>query len=198
MLSSVPGSFRDPANRVYSFSENSEKGQDYGVYRGVNQKSLDYYRELSQAPFFKGLVADRKLVRTKEVDSGNIFKQIKNDGWAGVLEHEPVPFITYPYEWPFEMLKDAAILHLDILEEALEGGWTLKDATPYNIQWLNSRPVFIDIPSFEPWETGSPWVGYRQFCNMFLTPLMLRAHLDIDHLPLLRSCLLYTSDAADE
>ncbi len=189
MLSSVPGSFRDPANRVYSFSENSEKGQDYGVYRGVNQKSLDYYRELSQAPFFKGLVADRKLVRTKEVDSGNIFKQIKNDGWAGVLEHEPVPFITYPYEWPFEMLKDAAILHLDILEEALEGGWTLKDATPYNIQWLNSRPVFIDIPSFEPWETGSPWVGYRQFCNMFLTPLMLRAHLDIDHLPLLRSYL---------
>jgi 2-polyprenyl-3-methyl-5-hydroxy-6-metoxy-1,4-benzoquinol methylase len=85
------------------------------------------------------------------------------------------------------MLKDAALLQLQLIETSFENGWALKDATPYNIQWMGSRPVFIDVGSFVPWSEGEPWVGYRQFCSMFLTPLMLRAHLGIDHLPLLRS-----------
>lgn len=104
-----------------------------------------------------------------------------------MLEHAVIPFVSYPYEWTFSMLKDAALLQLHILEQSLENGWTLKDATPYNIQFEGSRPVFIDIPSFEPWIKGKPWVGYRQFCTMFLTPLMLKSHLGIDQLPVLRS-----------
>ena len=111
------------------------------------------------------------------------------EGWAGIMEHAVVPFVSYPYEWTFSMLKDAALLQLHLLEKSLENGWILKDATPYNIQWVGPRPCFIDLPSFEPWIEGEPWVGYRQFCSMFLTPLMLRAHLGIDHLPLLRSYL---------
>ena len=112
---------------------------------------------------------------------------VLSEGWGGVLEHDVVPFVSYPYEWTFSMLKDAALLQLHLIEQCLEHGWTLKDATPFNIQFIGSQPIFIDIPSFEPWVDGEPWVGYRQFCSMFLTPLMLRAHLGINQLPFLRS-----------
>ena len=73
--------------------------------------------------------------------------------------------------------KEGDKLQLRVIKTSLENGWTLKDASPFNIQWVGSRPVFIDIPSFEPRVPGEPWVGYRQFCSMFLTPLLLRAHL---------------------
>jgi len=181
MLSSNPGSFRDPANRVYVLPESRS------IYRGVNQETLDNYKTLTQLEFFRKFVKDRVVVKTEEITSGKVHKEIISEGWVGVFKHETIPFISYPYEWTFSMLKDAALLHLKLVEQSLENGWTLKDATPYNIQWVNMRPIFIDLPSFEPWEEGTPWVGYRQFCSMFLTPLMLRAHLGIDHLPLLRS-----------
>ena len=77
------------------------------------------------------------------------------------------------------MLKDAALLHLHLLGHALDEEMTLKDATSYNIQWLGSQPTFIDIPSFERLVPGTPWVGYRQFCELFLYPLMLQAYKDV-------------------
>src|SRR5690554_8160071 len=98
--------------------------------------------------------------------------ELAGAGWAGYLTHERVPFVSYPYEWCFGMLKDAALLHLDILERAIPRGWTLKDATAYNVQYIGARPVFIDTPSFTPYRNGEPWIGYRQFCMMFLYPLM--------------------------
>ena len=110
-------------------------------------------------------------------------------GWAAVVEHEAVDFPTWPYEWPFGMLKDAALLQLRVLETSIRAGWIQKDATPFNIQWIGTRPVFIDIPSFVAREDGEYWQGYRQFCSMFLIPLMLTAHLRIPFQPLLRSCL---------
>ena len=76
------------------------------------------------------------------------------------------------------MLRDAALLQLDLIEAAIKEGMTLKDATPYNVQFVSGRPVFIDIPSFETLLAGAPWTGYRQFCEMFLFPLMLQAKLD--------------------
>lgn len=190
MLAADPGSFRDPENKVYVLSKaTGSKGSHLEIYRGVNKALLSNFKSLSEQPFFNALIQNGSVIATQEVTTGKNVKAIQKDGWAGVLKHETVPFITYPYEWTFAMLKDAALLHLDIVEHALENGWTLKDATPYNVQWIKTRPVFIDIPSFEPWDEGTPWVGYRQFCSMFLTPLLLRAHLGIDHLPLLRAYL---------
>ena len=87
------------------------------------------------------------------------------------------------------MLKDAALLHLDVLEQALGNGWTLKDGSAYNLQWRGQRPVFIDVSSFEPYRDGDSWTGYRQFCMMFIIPLLLKAHRDIQLAPLLRSNL---------
>ncbi len=109
--------------------------------------------------------------------------------WTSRHLREPLEFITWPYEWPFSMLKDAGLLQLRLLDTAVRNGWILKDATPFNIQWRQARPVFIDTPSFVPWDGGEFWQGYRQFCSMFLIPLMITAHLRIPFQPLLRSRL---------
>lgn len=109
--------------------------------------------------------------------------------WVHALEHEAIPFISYPYEWPFSMLKDAALLQLDLLQSALEEDLILKDASPYNVQWRGARPVFIDIGSFERLRAGEPWAGYRQFCSLFLFPLMLRAYKGVPYRTWLRGDL---------
>ncbi|HIG41518.1 MAG TPA: class I SAM-dependent methyltransferase [Gammaproteobacteria bacterium] len=181
------GSFRDPVNRVYEVTPMVSGGKTR-ILRGLNKDALAIYQQLSGEAFFQEAldachIVQTELLATDDEDA----RAVMEEGWAGVLKHYPIPFVTYPYEWTFSMLKDAALLQLYLIEKSLENGWTLKDATPYNIQWIGPRPVFIDVPSFQPWEEGEPWVGYRQFCSMFLTPLMVRAHLDIDHLPILRS-----------
>ncbi|NKB57395.1 MAG: hypothetical protein GKS00_13800 [Alphaproteobacteria bacterium] len=181
------GSFRDPENQVYEVTRAAGGGKTR-ILRGLSQGALANYRLLSEEAFFQKAMDAGHIVQTSVLTAGDEdANAIMMDGWAGVLEHEPIPFVTYPYEWTFSMLKDAALLQLRLIEESLKNGWTLKDATPYNIQWIGPRPVFIDLVSFEPWEKGEPWVGYRQFCSMFLMPLMLRAHLGIDDLPLRRS-----------
>lgn len=190
MIKSNSGSFRDPSNRVYEVGPSAKsRVKAIQIFRGVNQAALENYRALAACPFYQDFEQKRQVVKTTEKKSGDAVKKIKADGWTGVLHHETISFVSYPYEWSFGMLKDAALLHLEIIETSLENGWTLKDATPFNIQWVNGKPIFIDLPSFEPWVKGTPWVGYRQFCSMFLTPLMLRAHLGIDHIPIVRSYL---------
>ena len=96
-----------------------------------------------------------------------------------ILKPAIVPFISYPYEWSFSELKDAALATLEIQMLALEKGMTLKDASVYNIQFLDGKPILIDTLSFETYEEGAPWVAYRQFCQHFLAPLSLMALVDI-------------------
>ena len=98
------------------------------------------------------------------------------DGYK-IIQPEPIPFISYPYEWCFRQLKDAALLTLMMVKTSMEYGMILKDATPYNIQFHRSKPVFIDTLSFERYEPSRPWTAYRQFCNMFLFPLYLEFYL---------------------
>jgi hypothetical protein len=100
-----------------------------------------------------------------------------------------VPFLSYPYEWPFSMLQDAALLQLDLNRRALAADLTLKDASPYNVQWRGAAPVFIDVGSFERLRPDEPWAGYRQFCMLFLYPLMLQAYKDLPYHALLRGSL---------
>ena len=99
------------------------------------------------------------------------------DMWA---EHRKLPLVTYPYEWPFECLKQAACLTLELLADALRNGYTLKDASAFNVQFVDSRPIFIDILSFEEYEEGAPFFGYKQFCEQFFAPLCLAAFAGID------------------
>ena len=108
---------------------------------------------------------------------------------AIVVEQMRVPVVSYPYEWPFEMLRRAALLQLEILERALASGFILKDATPYNIQFLGTRPVFVDLGSFLPYVDGQPWDAYAQFCRTFLNPLLLASATGVAYQPWLRSSL---------
>ena len=87
------------------------------------------------------------------------------------------------------MLRDAALLQLELNQRALRAKLALKDATPYNVQWRGSKPVFIDVGSFERLRPGEPWVGYRQFCMQFLYPLMLQAYKDLPYHAALRGSL---------
>ncbi len=105
---------------------------------------------------------------------------------AGVLRHERIPFVSYPYEWTFSMLKDAALVQLDLLVAALDRDMVLKDSTPYNVQFRGSRPVFVDIGSFERRREGEPWIGYRQFCMLYLYPLLLQSLKDVPFHPWLQ------------
>ena len=168
-----PGSFRDPGGRV--FLSNGE------VYRTLDDHALANWEALAATRFFSREVAAERIVATTFVDDFDI-----GGDWAGVLHHEKVPVITYPYEWTFSMLKEAALLQLDLLLAALSEGMILKDSTPFNIQWRGHKPVFIDIGSFERLDKGDIWVGYRQFLAQYLYPLMLTANVGIPFQPWLR------------
>jgi hypothetical protein len=167
-----PGSFRDRDGSVFY--------RDGRVLRTLSPKALANWRRLSATRFFAANVAAGRIVGTREAADVTV------PGAAGVLEHDRIPFVSYPYEWPFGMLKDAALLHLSLMKDALAEDMILKDSSAYNVQWVGSRPVFIDVPSFEPLGKGDPWVGYRQFCELFLYPLMLEAYKGVDYRPWLR------------
>ena len=95
----------------------------------------------------------------------------RSDSAYRVLEPEPVPYISYPYEWCFSQLKDAALTTLSIQQIAMQHDMSLKDASAYNIQFLQGRPVLIDTLSFERYREGEPWIAFRQFCQHLLAPL---------------------------
>jgi len=125
------------------------------------------------------LVSDGWLVAFEDINADAADLAHLNP--AAVLEHPSLPFVSYPYEWPFGVLKEAALHHLKVHLRALEHGVTLSDATAYNIQFEGSAPTFIDHLSFVPHEEGEFWKGHRQFCEQFLNPLLLRAYLGVPH-----------------
>jgi ribosomal protein L11 methylase PrmA len=106
-----------------------------------------------------------------------------------VIRPAPLEFVSYPFEWSFSQLKDAALLTLRAHAAAMQAGMTLRDATAYNVAFQHGRPVLIDSLSFERAEPDRPWVAYRQFCEHFLAPLSLMAHVDVRLAALLRDHL---------
>lgn len=178
-LSAEPGSFRDPDSRVYRDGDL--------ILRALSERGLSDWEHLAGTEFFARAQDVGTIVRTQALDN----RTTPGQGFqsAGTLRHERVPFVSYPYEWPFSMLRDAALLQLELMRDALAEDTILKDSSPYNVQWHGSRPVFIDIGSFEPLGEGEPWAGYRQFCCLFLYPLMLQAYAGLPFQPWLRGSL---------
>ncbi len=111
------------------------------------------------------------------------------DAGDGLVRQETLPFVSYAYEWPFAMLRDAAQLHLEVLERSLRRGFVLKDGSAYNVQFIGTQPRFIDLGSFTRHAEGTPWNGYAQFCRHFLAPLILAAHGPLPYQPWLRASL---------
>ena len=159
-------SFRDPSGFVFYLGNT--------IYRQVNISYKNDYLYFKNSGLYKRLVAEKLLIPFKEVSD---FKNADSEAFA-ILKTKNIPFISYPYEWCFEQMKDAALCTLRIQKFCLDYNISLKDASAYNIQFLKGRPIMIDILSFERYKEGLPWIAYLQFCQHFLGPLLLMGKED--------------------
>jgi ribosomal protein L11 methylase PrmA len=160
-------SFRDPSGFMFRREDQ--------LYRQVNRLYQGEYDRLMASGLYEKLTKDGLLISHQEVDLTPEAPELAYK----VLSPDLVPFISYPYEWSFSQLKDAALATLRIEKRALAKGMSLKDASAYNIQFIHGRPVLIDTLSFETYQEGKPWLAYRQFCQHFLAPLALMAYCDV-------------------
>jgi 2-polyprenyl-3-methyl-5-hydroxy-6-metoxy-1,4-benzoquinol methylase len=165
--SHLGASFRDPSGFLFI--------RDGILYRQVNRVYAENYARLIDSGLYEKLVKARLLIphieaEEEPADPSQAFQ---------ILMPERVPFISYPYEWSFGQLKDAALATLSIQKRALKVGLSLKDSSAYNIQFWHGKPVLIDTLSFEIYREGEPWVAYRQFCQHFLAPLALMTFCDV-------------------
>jgi len=166
------GSFRDPSGYIYQ--------QNDDIFRIITSRGLDTYNFLKAAPTIKKLIKQGDVVDFTELDRPQ-WPQIGDIDVQKIIQHPTIPFITYPYEWPFFVLKQAALLHLDIQIKCLKENISLSDATAYNVQFNGTKPAFIDLLSFRPYQDGEFWTAHRQFCEQFLNPLLMRALLGVPH-----------------
>jgi len=173
-LSNVPGSFRDPSGFLYY--------RDNQLYRQINHAYSRQYEHLIQSGLYDELCDNGMIVPHHEVNLDLAY----DDQAYKIIQPQKLPTISYPYEWAFSQLKDAALLTLSIQQAALKKDIVLKDASAYNVQFHHGRPVFIDTLSFDFYEEGRPWAAYRQFCQHFLAPLALMCRTDIRLNQLLR------------
>lgn len=173
------GSFRDRSARVFH--------RDGLVYRAIDHTALEEWNYVSSRQFFQEAMNAQEIIHTGLAvpDEG----QLSGTNFVAVLRHERLPLITWPWEWCFSMLRDAALLQLKLMERCLEEGCILKDASAYNFQFRGTQPILIDTPSIVRLIPGAPWDGYRQFCQLFLYPLMLQAWKGIQFQPWLRGSL---------
>lgn len=180
----IPSSFRDRSGYVYSDGKN--------IIRTINEIFKNHWEFGKASGLLDKLVEKDSLIPFSECDP-------LQGSWK-TLQVERVPFISYPYEWSFSQLKDAALLTLDLQKEAILHGMIIKDASAFNVQFLGTSAKFIDLLSFEKWENGTPWKAYKQFCTHFLAPLALTSYTDIqcgsmsrlwiDGIPLSIACAL--------
>lgn len=168
-MAADPASFRDPAGRVYDVGGR--------IVRAVARSATADFECAWNNPALKELVSAGYVIDT--VDASDA--AVDAPEGARLVEHPRLPFISYPYEWSFSLLKRAALHHLDLQISLLEGGVALSDATAYNVQFVGVRPVFIDALSFKPYVEGEYWNGHRQFCEQFLNPLLMQALLGAPH-----------------
>ena len=159
-------SFRDPSGFLFRRGD--------VLLRQVNESFREHYDHCIDSGLYEDLMSDGLLISHRETDDPGL----SPDKYR-VLQPEELPFVTYPYEWCFSQLKDAALLTLEIQSRCLDRGLSLKDATSFNVQFRGARPIFIDSLSFETYKEGEPWVAYRQFCQHFLGPLTLMARTDL-------------------
>lgn len=163
-----PGSFRDPGGRIFRSQER--------ILRAVMTGAAENFALARQSGVLERLVNQKRLVDFDDVTQDA--SQFGLDHASILLAHPRVPFISYPYEWGFSLHKAAALFHLDLHLSLLDQGFTLSDATAYNVQFNNTQPVFIDHLSIRPYADGEIWAGHRQFCMQFLNPLLMWSVLD--------------------
>lgn len=167
-MSYVSGSFRDPSAGVCEV--------DGRIFRVIHPCGQPDYNFVKKASFFKKAQESGRLIACNEVPRSMVAEASADDI---VIEHPLIEFISYPYEWPFECLKSAALLHLDLQIEALREDIVFSDASAYNVQFKSGSPIFIDATSLKQYKADEPWIAHKQFCESFLAPLILQARKNI-------------------
>jgi SAM-dependent methyltransferase len=162
-----PGSYRDPSGFVYR--------REGVLLRQVDRSFATEWDAFTSSGLHARLVQSGRLIAAEVVG----LEHAATERAHAVLRPEELDFVSYPYEWTFGQLKDAALLTLETQGEATKAGFTLRDASAYNVQFRRGRPILIDSLSFEPAEPDAPWQAYRQFCEHFLAPLALMALRDV-------------------
>lgn len=174
-MKAIGSSFRDPSGYVFN---------EGGIfYRAINNCYKTNFQFLEKSGLYEKLLKKNLVISYTDVTekiSHSVTEPYK------IILPEQISHISYPYEWCFSQLKDAALLTLKIQEISIKHGMSLKDASAYNIQFHNGLPIMIDTLSFEKYEEGEPWVAYRQFCQHFLAPLTLASYVDIKSIKLLQ------------
>ena len=173
-----PGSFRDPGSRIFHDQEQ--------VLRAVYASSARDYEAFRDFGLLDQLIQEQRLVQSEELDAP---ADPDEQAAAYLLRHPRLPFISYAYEWPFSLLKKAALFHIDMLLAALDRGFTLSDATTYNVQFVGTQPIFIDHLSFRPYQEGEIWAAHRQFCMQFLNPIIFWSRFGVAPNPWYRGTL---------
>lgn len=163
----IPASFRDPSGFIFR--------RNGILFRQVNQSYRASYDRFLSSGLYRKLTEKGFLVPHTETAEPAYL----DDTAYKVIKPALVPFVSYPYEWCFGQLKDAALLTLEIQKTAVRHGMSLKDASAFNILFSGCRPVFIDTLSFEDYVEGRPWIAYRQFCQHFFAPLALASSKDL-------------------
>ena len=163
------GSFRDPAGKIFYYKDK--------IYREIFKTGLSRLSFLQKNNLLKELTEKNYIIKTELINSEEFNLADKNNK---IIEHEKIDFISYPYEWTFNQLKDAAIFHLDFQIFLLERNAKLIDSSAYNIQFKNNKPIFIDVLSIDEYSEGEYWKGHKQFCENFLNPLLLKSKKGID------------------
>ena len=153
------GSFRDPSGVVFKY--------DNKIFRSVSELGKERY--LSIKNILERSIEYNFLIDTKEINNDDLKKKFNA---SLLLEHKKIPYISFPYEWNFEQLRDAALHHLNFQIFLLEHGFELIDASAFNIQFIGAKPFFIDALSISKYEDGNPWIAHNQFCEQFLNPLI--------------------------
>ncbi len=168
-------SFRDPDGSLFS--------QAGRIFRAVTPSGAANLRAALETPAAERMLSEGRIVSTSPIDAGTLgdpASECRAAGQTEFFEHERIPFPSYPYEWPPEMLHAAAGLTIDLARELLPCGFGIKDATPYNVLFRGPEPVFVDVLSFEPRDPHDPlWLPYAQFVRTFLLPLALSRSLDL-------------------
>ncbi|WP_143226575.1 class I SAM-dependent methyltransferase [Actibacterium pelagium] len=179
------GSFRDPS--AYVFTKENK------VYRAVTKTGIATFQDVYESGILHDLAECGLMIGCNQLKASqeqlDLFTGARNEAAVALFEHPVVPFLSYPYEWVFSQLKDAALAHLDIQIKAFEAGFVLSDATAYNMQFLDGDPVHIDCTSLRRYKDGQVWEGYNQFCRQFLLPLLIEAWSGLPFQPFFRGSI---------
>ncbi len=169
-MQKVFGSFKDNHGNVFEFKRR--------IFRGLTKDGYSNFIKFKNDNTLEESINRGFLINSWEVDLSK-----ETDSFEGLysnfIEHKKIKFISFPYEWSFEQLKDASLLHLNFQIFLLNKGYVLKDASAFNIQFENNKPIFIDLTSVVPYEKGQVWTGHNQFCREFLNPLLLSSKKNI-------------------